>query len=219
VVLTLAARPTWPTLAAAAVVLGGWATAARLPRSAMPRVPLWFAIATLASGGLVTLGAGVEGLTRWALFTAITLVSLFGALLLTWTTPLADIPPLLRQLAHLARWTRLPVPEWTTAISLGLRLMPVLRAECLTAVRTAAQRTPPARVGKRRWADRKREVNRAVLLCCATALRRAAEMGEAITARGGLGLGQVAKVERKPTRTDLIALAATLAILVAGCLV
>ncbi|MBO0848486.1 MAG: ATP-binding cassette domain-containing protein, partial [Pseudonocardia sp.] len=219
VVLTLAARPTWPTLAAAAVVLGGWTAAARLPRSAMPRVPLWFAIATLAGGSLVTLGDGVEGLTRWALFTAITLVSLFGALLLTWTTPLADIPPLLRQLARLARWTRLPVLEWTTAISLGLRLMPVLRAECLTAVRTASQRTPPARVGKRRWADRTREVSLAVRLCCATALRRAAEMGEAITARGGLGLGQVARVERKPARTDLIALAATLAILVAGCLV
>lgn len=219
VVLALAARPTWPTLAAGAVVLGGWAAAARLPRSALPRVPLWFAIATLISASLVTLGTGVEGLTRWALFTAIALVSLFGAMLLIWTTPLADIPPLLRRLAHLARWTRLPVAEWATAISLGLRLMPVLRTECLTAVHAAAQRTPSARLGKRRWAGRGREVNRAVLLCCATALRRAAEMGEAITARGGLGLGHAATVERKPTRTELIALATTLAILVAGCLV
>jgi energy-coupling factor transporter transmembrane protein EcfT len=219
VVLAQAARPTWPTVAAAAVVLGGWAAAARLPRSALPRVPLWFVLAMLSNGGLVTLGAGLEGLTRWALFTAIAVLSLFGALLLIWTTPLADIPPLLQQLARVTRWTRLPVTEWSTAISLGLRLLPILRAECVTAVHTAAQRTPPARDGKRRWAERRRQANRAVLLCCATALRRAAEMGEAITARGGLGSGQVAKVDRMPNRLDLIAVAVALAILVAGCLI
>jgi energy-coupling factor transporter ATP-binding protein EcfA2 len=219
VVLAMAARPAWATVAAAAVVLGGWAAAARLPRSALPRVPLWFVLATLASGSLVTLGAGIEGLTRWALFTAIAVLSLFGALLLIWTTPLADIPPLLQRLARLARWTRLPVTEWSAAVSLGLRLLPILRAECLTAVHTAAQRTPPVRDRKRRWADRRRQASRAVLLCCATALRRAAEMGQAITARGGLGSGLVAKVDRMPTRRDFVVLAATLAILVAGCLI
>jgi energy-coupling factor transport system ATP-binding protein len=219
VVLALAARPTWPSLAAAAVVLGGWAAAARLPRSALPRVPLWFVLASLVNGILVTLGAGVDGLTRWALFTAIAVLSLFGALLLVWTTPLADIPPLLQQLARLTQWTRLPVTEWTAAISLGLRLLPLLRAECGTAIRVAAQRNRPAPDGKHRWADRRRQANSAILLCCATALRRAGEMGEAITARGGLGSGAVAVVDRKPSRPDLIALGTAAAILIAGCLV
>ena len=217
VVLALAARPTWAALGAAVVVLGAWAGLARLPRCALPRVPLWFALATAASGVLVALGGGVDGLLHWVLFTGITALSLFGALLLIWTTPLADIPPLLQQLAQLGRRTRLPVIEWASAVSLGLRLLPILQAECRTVLLTATQRATSAPDRKRIWRDRQRKANRAILLCCATALRRATEMGEAITARGGLG--QIAKIDHKPGRRDLLVFAASLAILVAGCLI
>jgi energy-coupling factor transporter ATP-binding protein EcfA2 len=216
-VLALAARPTWPALGAAVIVLGAWAGAARLPRSALPRVPLWFVLAIAVSGALVGLGSGVDGLIRWALFTGITALSLFGALLLIWTTPLADIPPLLQQLAQLSRWTRLPVTEWASAVSLGLRLLPILQAECRTVLVTAAQRAASAPDRKPTWRDLRRQANRAILLACTTALRRAAEMGEAITARGGLG--QVAKINHKPGRRDLLILAAAAAVLVAGCLI
>ncbi|MEN3264477.1 ATP-binding cassette domain-containing protein, partial [Pseudonocardia sp.] len=217
VVLALAARPTWAALGAAVVVLGAWAGVARLPRCALPRVPLWFALATAASGVLVALGGGLDGLLHWVLFTGITALSLFGALLLIWTTPLADIPPLLQQLAQLGRRTRLPVIEWASAVSLGLRLLPILQAECRTVLLTATQRATSAPDRKRIWRDRRRKANRAILLCCATALRRATEMGEAITARGGLG--QIARIDHKPGRRDLLVFAAALAILVAGCLI
>jgi energy-coupling factor transporter transmembrane protein EcfT len=180
-------------------------------------VPLWFVLAIAVSGLLVALGGGVDALPHWALFTGITAVSLFGALLLIWTTPLTDVPPLLQQLAHLGRWTRLPVVEWASAISLGLRLLPILQAECRTVLLTATQRAPSAPDRKRTWRDRRRQANRAILLCCATALRRAAEMGEAITARGGLG--QIARIDHQPGRRDLLVFAASLAILVAGCLI
>jgi len=217
VVLALAARPTWPVLAAAVVVFGVWAGAARAPRSALPRVPLWFAVATAVTGLLVVLGGGVDGLLHWVLFTGITALSLFGALLLIWTTPLTDIPPLLQRLAQLGRWTRLPMIEWASAVSLGLRLLPILQAECRTVLLTATQRAASAPDRKRTLRDQWRQANRAILLCCATALRRAAEMGEAVTARGGLG--QVAQIDHRPGRGDLLVFVASVAILVAGCLI
>jgi hypothetical protein len=42
-------------------------------------------------------------------------------------------------------------------------------------------------------------------------------MGEAVTARGGLG--QIAQIDHRPGRRDLLVFAASLAILVAGCLI
>jgi len=54
-------------------------------------------------------------------------------------------------------------------------------------------------------------------LCCATAARRSAEMGEAITARGGLG--NIAQADRQPGGRDALVLLLTLAVLVAGILI
>jgi energy-coupling factor transporter transmembrane protein EcfT len=217
VVLALAARPTWPTLSAALLVLGGWAVAARLPRSVLPCPPRWFAAAIAVTAILVALGGGLLALQRWALFAGITAVSLIGALMLIWTTPLAEIPPLVQRLAHFARRARLPVTGWASTVSLGLRLLPLLQSECATVIRTATQRASASPTAKQDWRDQRRQAVHAITLCCCSALRRAAEMAEAITARGGLGV--VADAGQRPGRRDLFAFAAVLSILALGCLI
>lgn len=231
VTVVLGADPTWTTLLAATVVLGSWAMLARVPRSVLPRIPPWFLLAILVSAALVTIGggapyisilgltAGMGGLIHWALFTGITALSLIGALLFIWTTAMTDIPPLLQRVADVGRKTRLPVPEWTATISLGLRLLPILQEECRTVLKMAAQRAdlePGVQRGSQ-WPTRRDQIVRGIALCCATAARRSAEMGEAITARGGLG--NIAQADRRPARRDALALFLALAVLVAGILI
>jgi hypothetical protein len=72
VTVALTADPSGATLLAASAVLGSWALAARVPRSALPRVPRWFILALLGGGVLVAVGGGapylsVLGLTLAAL--------------------------------------------------------------------------------------------------------------------------------------------------------
>ncbi|MDT7641385.1 MAG: energy-coupling factor transport system permease/ATP-binding protein [Pseudonocardiales bacterium] len=230
VTIVLGADPTWSTLLAATVSLGSWAMVARVPRSVVPRIPRWFVLAILVSVALVTIGGGAPyisilgltvgmgGLIHWGLFSGITALSLIGALLFIWTTALTDIPPLLQRVADVGRKTRLPVLEWTATISLGLRLLPILQEECRTVLKMTAQRAdvePGLRGG--RWRTRRDQIIRGIVLCCATAARRSAEMGEAITARGGLG--NIAQADRRPGRRDALALLFTFAVLVAGILI
>ena len=229
VTVALAADPSWATLLAASVVLGSWTLIARVPRSALPRVPRWFTLALLGGGVLVAVGGGppyfpvlglnlgMGGLVRWALLLGITALTLFGALLFLWTTALAEVAPLLQGIVRRGRRVPLPIADWAATISLGLRLLPILREECATVLTMTAQRGGPA-PGNRRasWRAARDQVVRGIVLCCATALRRSAEMGDAITARGGLGA--VAQVDSGPGRRDALVLVATLAVLAVGIL-
>jgi energy-coupling factor transport system ATP-binding protein len=229
VTVALAADPSWATLLAASVVLGSWALVARVPRSALPRVPRWFTLALLGGGVLVAAGGGAPyfpvlglnlgmgGLVRWALLLGITALTLFGALLLLWTTALGEVAPLLQGIVRRGRRVPLPIAEWAATVSLGLRLLPILREECATVLTMTSQRVGPA-PGNRRdsWRAARDQVVRGIVLCCATAVRRSAEMGDAITARGGLGA--VAQVDSGPGRCDALVLVATLAVLAVGIL-
>jgi energy-coupling factor transporter transmembrane protein EcfT len=167
---------------------------------------------------ILGVAVGMGGLIHWGLFTGITALSLIGALLFIWTTALTDIPPLLQRVSDVGRKTRLPVPEWAATISLGLRLLPILHEECRTVLGMTAQRAdlePGVRRG-RQWRARRDQFVSRIVLCCVTASRRSAEMGEAITARGGLG--NIAHIDRRPGRRDAFALLLTLTVLMAGIL-
>jgi energy-coupling factor transport system permease protein len=104
-------------------------------------------------------------------------------------------------LAAPLRKLRLPVDEWATAIALCLRSLPLLIEEMR--VLRAARRLRPRNLA----AYRDRREHPLVDVITATmsvSLRRAAELGEAITARGGTG--QLAAYPARPGRADVIAL-------------
>ncbi|GAA4787797.1 hypothetical protein GCM10023200_22560 [Actinomycetospora chlora] len=222
--LALFIDPTWPTLGAAAAVLVVGAVAARLPRGAIPRPPRWLLIwlpaivlSTISvRPPLVTVG-GVElslgGLQIVVLFLGTTLVSILGAALLVATTPLGAFPPLLERLVRLAARVRVPLRTPATAIALGLRVVPLLLAEGRTSWQLLGQR----RVVGRAMTPLREQVRQAVrtaMLACAMATRRAAETGEAITARGGLGA--IAGPDQRPGRRDLVLLLVVAALLAVG---
>jgi energy-coupling factor transporter transmembrane protein EcfT len=214
--VTLAVDPSWATLGGAAGVLLAGAVAAHLPWRAVPRPPrwllLWLLPAVLAALGtrppLIHVGqislslGGLEGL---GLLVGTTLVSLLGTALLVATTPLGDFPPLLE---HLAR--RSGSRAAVSTITLGLRLMPLLLAEGRTTWLLLGQRRHVERVPPR-LRERVRHGVRTALLACSMAVRRAADMGEAINARGGFGA--VAGPDQRPSGRDLLAAAMVAAIL------
>ncbi|GAA4901289.1 energy-coupling factor transport system ATP-binding protein [Actinomycetospora succinea] len=216
--------PTWPTLAAATAVLLVGAVAARLPRGAVPRPPrwllLWLPAIVLSTIGtlppvVTVLGTEVSlgGLERVVLFLATTLVSLLGAALLVATTPLGALPPLLERVVRVGRRLRIPLGTPATGIALGLRLVPLLLAEGRTAWLLLGQRRPAGRVHVTAREQLRLGV-RTAMLACAMAARRAAETGEAITARGGLGA--IAGPDQRPGRRDLVLLLVVVAILAVG---
>jgi energy-coupling factor transport system ATP-binding protein len=222
--LALASDPTWPTLGAATAVLLAGAVAARLPRGAVPRPPRWLLIwlpaivlSTISTRPPLVDVLGVElslgGLQTVVLFLGTTLVSLLGAALLVATTPLGAFPPLLERLVRLGQRVGVPLRTPTTAIALGLRVVPLLLAEGRTAWLLQGQRRP---VGRAITPPREqiRLAVRTAMLACAMATRRAAETGEAITARGGLGA--VAGPDHRPAGRDLAVLLVVAAILGVG---
>ncbi|HWN27779.1 MAG TPA: ATP-binding cassette domain-containing protein, partial [Actinomycetospora sp.] len=223
----LAIDPAWPTLAAAVAVLLVGAVAARLPRGAVPRPPKWLLLwapaivfSTLSTRPPLVEVFGAElsigGLERVVLFLATTLVSLLGAALLIATTPLGAFPPLLERLVRVGRRLRVPLATPATAIALGLRLVPLLLAEGRTSWLLLGQRRPVGRAVTP-FREQVRLAVRTAMLACAMATRRAAETGEAITARGGPGA--VAGPDQSPGRADLVVVLVVAAILAAGVMI
>jgi energy-coupling factor transport system ATP-binding protein len=215
VLLTL--YPGWVTigLVAALVTAGAWL--AHIPRGALPSVPRWVPAllvivgitATLAGGspqiqlGTVTLGLG--GLLEFLRFTALSVVLLGMGALVSWTTNVAEIAPAVATLGRRLRPLRIPVDDWSVALALALRTFPMLIDEfrvLYAARRLRLQATPRIRGPRLRQL-----VTDAVDLIVAVitvTLRRADEMGDAITARGGTG--QISAAPSRPKQADWVAL-------------
>jgi energy-coupling factor transporter ATP-binding protein EcfA2 len=215
VLLTL--YPGWVTigLVAALVATGAWL--AHIPRGALPSLPRWLPVllvivgitATLAGGspqievGTVTLGLG--GLLEFLRFTALSVVLLGMGALVSWTTNIAEIAPAVATLGRRLRPLRIPVDDWSVALALALRTFPMLIDEfrvLYAARRLRLQATPRTRGPRLRQL-----VTDAVDLIVAVitvTLRRADEMGDAITARGGTG--QISAAPSKPKLADWVAL-------------
>jgi energy-coupling factor transport system permease protein len=197
------------------LVLAAWM--ARIPRGALPSVPQWLWILLLIGGATATFSGGspvivvgsidigLGGLLYFLRITALSIVLLGLGGMVSWTTNVAEIAPAMATLGRPLRWLRIPIDEWAVALALALRAFPMLIDEFR--VLYAARRLRPtqvphsARARRRRWAV---EVVDMIAAAVTVALRRADEMGDAITARGGAG--QISSVPSRPKWRDLVAL-------------
>lgn len=197
--------PSWIVLGAMIVFLIVIGIVARLPLGTLPRLPWWF-WGLLGLGALLNMpvgGAAVLSYTRVVVFG---LVLLTASFLIAWTTPMGEIAPALAKLGKPLRRLRVPVDEWAVVVALTLRGLPLLLEE-IRVLRAARKLRP-----KERLLDRAADSPIIDILTAAMAVasRRATELGEAITARGGTG--QLTAHPSAPGWRDAVALGAVVAV-------
>jgi energy-coupling factor transport system permease protein len=189
----LAVSPEWRTIAAAAAVVVLGFVAARVPWGARPRLPQWFWIVFAIGFGLnfiaggppnvhiagATIGCGA--LIDWLRATSIALLLLAGAILVSWTTPLADVPAALAALTRPLRWVRLPVDEWLETAAVALRAMPLMTDEIRTLLAARRLRTPNQTRQQRTLLALGAQLLIAIMIVGA---RRAHDFADAVDARG-----------------------------------
>lgn len=209
-----------PIAAVAALILVA-ARLARIPRGVLPSIPrwLWFLLllggvtAAFAGGSpiieLFGHDLGLGGVLKFLRVTALSIVLLALGGMVSWTTNVAEIAPAVAKLGRPLRPLRIPVDDWAVTIALALRAFPMLIDEfrVLYAARSLRPKTvlTTRRARRRRWAL---EVVDLIAAAVIVALRRADEMGDAITARGGAG--QISAAPTGPKRRDWIALSIVL---------
>jgi energy-coupling factor transporter ATP-binding protein EcfA2 len=221
--LLLTFFPGWVAigLSAALAVAGIWL--ARIPRGVVPSVPRWLWIVLVivgvnaAVGGgspriqLGTVSLGFGGLLDFLRITALSVVLLALSALVSWTTNVAQVAPAVATLGRFLRPLRIPVDDWSVALALALRTFPMLIDEFR--VLFAARRLRPKRPSQTRWARLRRPavgVVDVVVAVITVTLRRADEMGDAITARGGTG--QISAAPSRPKPADWVALSIVAAV-------
>ena len=215
--------PGWVPIALVAILVLVTARIAHIPRGVLPTVPRWLwgllglgaLTASFAGGspnvliGSVDLGLG--GILKFLHVTILSIVLLGLGGLVSWTTNVAEIAPAAAKLGRPLRLLRLPVDDWAIALSLALRAFPMLIDEfrVLFAARKLRPREAADSSGERRN-RMSREVVDLLAAAVTVALRRADEMGDAITARGGAG--QISALPSRPTWIDGVALTIVLAV-------
>ncbi|KUI06092.1 CbiQ family ECF transporter T component [Mycobacterium sp. IS-3022] len=213
--------PGWVMIGVVWLLVLAAARIARVPRGALPSRPrrLWILIAvavvfaTLAGGSPVISVGGVDiavGGALYALRAALLAFGLIGlAAMVSWTTNVAEIVPAITTLARPFTYVRIPVREWAVALALGLRAFPMLIDEFQTlyaAHRLRSRQPQPNRKVRRR--QQARDVIDLIAAALAMTMRRADEMGDAITARGGTGQFSAAPARPKPADWVTLAVAA-----------
>jgi energy-coupling factor transport system permease protein len=216
--LLLVSYPGWGPIGLTAALLIVAARLAHIPWGALPTVPRWLWITTVLGGvtsalaggspfvdvGPLTVGlGGLLDVLRFAALTA-DVLGLVG--MVSWTTNVADIAPAVAVLGRPLRWVRIPVDEWAVAIALAMRSFPMLLEEfrILYAARRVRPKTPLPPTWRGRldqWGGNLIDLLTAAIT---VALRRADEMGDAITARGGTG--QISAFPSRPKPRDWVAL-------------
>lgn len=177
--------PSWPALGLVAALLIITALIAGIPLGAIPRPPWWFWGLVILGGVVSTFGNGADGAIIYARATALGLVLFAMSILVIWTTAMSEIAPAIAKLMRPLRWLRLPVDDWAVSIALCLRGLPMLIEE-LKMLWAAHRQRPKDGSGTHPAAEM--GVTDIVVAAMSSALRRSAEMAEAITARGGTGL-------------------------------
>jgi energy-coupling factor transport system permease protein len=219
--------PGWIAIGLVAALVLTAVRLAHIPRGVLPNVPHWLWI-LLALGGMSAAFAGgsptihvagvpigLGGLLNFLRVTTLSFVLLGLGGMVSWTTNVAEIAPAVAALGRPLRWLRVPVDEWAVTIALALRAFPMLIDEFR--VLYAARRLRPKRVADTRRARRRRwalEVVDLITTALTVTLRRADEMGDAITARGGIG--QISALPSRPKQADWIALGITVAVCAAA---
>ena len=216
--------PGWVPIGAVALLVVAAAGLARIPRSVLPSIPawLWFllflgALTAAFAGGTpeIAVGSvhvGLGGLLNFLRITALSIVLLGLGAMVSWTTNVAEVAPAVAKLGRPLRALRIPVDDWAVTLALALRAFPMLIDEF--SVLYAARRLRPREVvdGGRRSTLRRYTAELVDLLAAAitVALRRADEMGDAITARGGAG--QISAAPSGPKLRDWLAFAIVTAV-------
>jgi energy-coupling factor transport system permease protein len=217
--------PGWVPIAAVAGLVLATARLARIPSGAVPSIPHWLWFLTLLGGvtaalaggspviDLFGLDLGLGGLLKFLRITALSIVLLALGGMVSWTTNVAEIAPAVAKLGRPLRPLRVPVDDWSVALALALRAFPMLIEEFRILYAARSLRPKPVltrrRDRRRRWAL---EVVDLIAAAVIVALRRADEMGDAITARGGSG--QISAAPTGPKRRDWLAL--SIVVLVCG---
>lgn len=192
--------PGWVPIGAVAVLVLIAARIARIPRGVLPSIPGWLWIllffggltATFAGGSpVIDVGSveiGLGGLFNFLRITALSIVLLGLGAMVSWTTNVAEIAPAVAKLGRPLKALRIPVDEWAVALALALRAFPMLIDE-FRVLYAARRLRPKEQAATRRGRFRAGMLELVDLLAAAVtvALRRADEMGDAITARGGVG--------------------------------
>jgi energy-coupling factor transport system permease protein len=214
--VTLSYFPSWGAIGLISALLLATAALARIPWGAWPRPPRWFWIVLAVSGGLASLSGGsphvkiggtvigLGGIDAYSRFVLVGVALLVGAALVGWTTSLGEIAPAVSRLLAPLRLVRVPVEEWAVAVALSVRSLPLLVDEMRTLVAARRLRPAPPRPGRTtvgRWLE---ELVDLLVAALAVAMRRAGELAEAITARGGTG--RVAARTVRPGGIDALAL-------------
>jgi energy-coupling factor transport system permease protein len=209
--------PGWVPIGLVAALILTTARLARISRGALPSIPRWLWILLFIGGATATFAGGspvidlgsvelaLGGLLSFLRITAISIVLLGLGAMVSWTTKVAEIAPAVATLGRPLRRLRIPVDDWAVALALALRAFPMLIDEFR--VLYAARRLRPKQVPTTRRSRRRRwalEVVDVLAAGITVALRRADEMGDAITARGGAG--QISAAPSKPKRADWVAL-------------
>lgn len=220
--LLLSFYPGWWVIGLVGLLVIVVARLAHIPRGALPSMPRWLWILLLFGAVTAALGRGepviqllsvdfeVGGLLKFLRFTTLSVVLLALGAMVSWTTNVADVAPAVSALGRPFKVLRIPVDDWAVALALSLRAFPMLLEEFRLLY--AARRLRPRAVlpdgrARRRWAI---EMVDLLAAGVTVALRRADEMGDAITARGGTG--QISAAPSRPKRADWIALGICVAV-------
>jgi energy-coupling factor transport system permease protein len=209
--------PGWVPIGLVAALILTTAGLAHIQRGALPSIPRWLWVLIFLGGLTATFSGGspvidigsvelaLGGLLTFLRITAVSIVLLGLGAMVSWTTNVAEIAPAVATLGRPLRLLRIPVDDWAVALALALRAFPMLIDEfrVLYAARRLRPKMVPAtrRGRRRRWAL---EVVDLLAAGITVALRRADEMGDAITARGGAG--QISATPSGPKRADWVAL-------------
>ncbi|MEV0105771.1 energy-coupling factor transporter transmembrane protein EcfT [Nocardia sp. NPDC050799] len=209
--LLLMILPSWPILGIMIVFLIAIGLVARLPLGVLPRLPLLFWL-LIALGALINVPVGGAAVLRYAQVVVFGLILVAASMLIAWTTPMSEIAPALATLGRPLRRLRVPVDELAVVVALTLRGLPLLLEEIR--ILRAARRLRPKPDLLHRTTDPVIDILTAAM---AVSTRRAGELGEAITARGGTG--QLTARPAAPGRNDALALAVVVAVCAAALLV
>jgi energy-coupling factor transport system permease protein len=144
------------------------------------------------------------GLLKFLRFTALSIVLLALGAMVSWTTNVADVAPAVSTLGRPLKWVRVPVDDWAVALSLALRAFPMLVEEFRLLFASRRLRPRPVMPDGRTRRSRLSDLVDLLAAGVTVALRRADEMGDAITARGGTG--QISAAPSRPRQADWVAL-------------
>ncbi|MQY19260.1 energy-coupling factor transporter transmembrane component T family protein [Nocardia macrotermitis] len=202
-------QPSWPVLGLIAAFLIVVGAIAHLPPGTLPRLP-WQFWALMSIGLFTSAPAGWPAVVHYVQTMIFALLLLVSSFLIAWTTPMGEIAPALAKLAAPLRLLRIPVEEWAVVVALTLRGLPLLLDE-MRILRAARKLRPNGGLLQRATDNALMDILTAAM---AVSTRRAGELGEAITARGGTG--QLTAYPSAPGRRDAVALLVVIAICVAA---